>query len=251
MSSKSKPDTKGATASKAPSRLPLFVITALIIVGLAVMVAVSVSRDKGGPTPDPVIPTEIISLPQDVSSSSDDLPYSFAAVTAPSAPVAVLWFDPQCPACATFDEISGGVLADAVEKGQISLVLRPATFIDDKETHDKRSEFLVSALGCAADQGAGWEFYKAMMPDSKADAVDMATRAGVPDLAAFEQCSADLTYTAWGLASNQTMFASGIAGTPSLSVDGVLVPGEVMFSPDVLAAYLADPAGFVLPSASS
>lgn len=57
----------------------------------------------------------------------------------PSEQVLELWFDPLCPWCAKFDAENGSAIADLVERGEVSLVLHPLTFLDRESKGSKYS----------------------------------------------------------------------------------------------------------------
>jgi protein-disulfide isomerase len=147
-------------------------------------------------------------------------------------PTLVLWADPQSPAVGALNAATGSTLTTLAEQGKVTVVLRPATFLDRMGTDE--STRAVAALGCASDQGKGWQFWNNLVSNQPAsegtgwtneELATIGASAGA-DEAAMASCIASGQYTGWAQASNDAFLAAGIAGVPYAELSGTEVAIE-------------------------
>lgn len=234
-------------AEKAASRRTLVIggaaVAAVVlgILGIA-LVASSESDPASAPAPDAAA-----ALPAGVLGADSAYPYAIPYGSAPdSAPVFELWGDFQCPACAALEEANGAGIARAAEAGDVQLLWRPATFLDDR-LPGNASARATAAWGCAVDEGLTREYHDvvyANQPEVEGDGwtddqlVAFATEAGLGEdrLPAFESCVREGTYLAWAANSNQEFGKASLPGTPAGLLNGILVPNQDLAAPDTFAA---------------
>lgn len=171
----------------------------------------------------------------------------------PDAVVVEVIFDYRCPYCATFDEANGPDLAQLVEAGEITLVYRPVSFLDERAEGSRQySTRSATAAAIVADRAPERfvAFHEALMTNQPAqgegpdddDIATLARAAGVPEavveqLAETAPDSAERTFARWVFAA--TGRAEELLGkltTPSVLIDGERWPGEGV-----------DPAGMYTP----
>lgn len=148
-------------------------------------------------------------------------------------PTLVLWADPQSPAVGALNAANGSTLTTLAGQGKVTVVLRPATFLDRNLGNDASTR-AVAALGCAADQGKGWEFWNNLVshqPGSEGagwtneELATIGAGAGA-DEAAMASCISSGQYAGWATSSNDAFLAAGIAGVPYATLDGTEVAIE-------------------------
>ncbi len=185
--------------------------------------------------------TGAVALPKGVTDPAGGLVVN-ADTAKPGAPTLQVYEDFQCPACARVHEILGETIADLASDGSIRLVYHPMVFLDEK-LHNDSSKRVTNAAACAADAGAYPRYHDAAMRAQSSDGKgyspeqiqQFATDAGLTGaaLTTWQQCEAAGTYAAYVRASEETAFAAGVDGTPTLKVNGQDLDLNGI-SPDVL-----------------
>ena len=157
-----------------------------------------------------------------------------------------LYEDFQCPACAMFEPINGYRLVDLADKGKITLVWHPASFLDDAKAAENQaagnpnsSKRATAAWGCAIDAGKAAQYHKAVFANQPktegqgySDITLITLGSQIIDkgkLAEFTDCVNSGKYADWAVASNQTFNKKGIASTPTLLINGKEQKPEVVF----------------------
>ena len=151
-------------------------------------------------------------------------------------------FDYRCPYCAVFEAANGPDLTELAQRGDITLVYRPVSFLDERAQGSKQySTRAATAAAVVADLAPEHfvAFHGALMahqpekgqgPSDK-DVADVARSAGVPEdviarLADTAEGS-ERTFARWVFAATQR--ATELLGkltTPSVLIDGEVFPGE-------------------------
>jgi len=145
-----------------------------------------------------------------------------------SAPVTVTTYeDFQCPACRSFESVTGPTLEQLQSSGRVKVVSRPVSILD-RASQDEYSTRSLNAAACLVDVApqAYPEFYDALfaqqpeeggpgLPD--AQLVALAQEAGAPDIST---CVRDRTFEAWTRTTTDQASRDGLQGTPYVLVDG-------------------------------
>lgn len=153
------------------------------------------------------------------------------------------YIDFLCPFCRQFEERSGTTLKRLVAARAITLVYHPLGFLDRLSTTQYSSR-AGSASGCAADGRRFVEFKDALyrnqppeggpgLPDEELIALGRTVELEGPS---FDECVLAHAYIPWVGYVTQRAMARGVAGTPSVFVQGVAVPANAA----VIAAAVAE-----------
>jgi protein-disulfide isomerase len=168
-------------------------------------------------------------------------PAGGVAIGDDSAPVTVdLWIDFQCPFCRAFEQDAGSTLEQLVESGDAVLVYHPLSFLGEE------SQRAANAFGCAADQGLAGEYQSVLFENqpqegtggfTTEDLIALGAEAGITD-SEFERCVEAGTHADWvaNVAASQT--EAGIVATPTIFVDGEMLPADQL-TPEGLQAAVA------------
>lgn len=214
------------------------VVGAAVVVGLIVAIVVVAvraanSEDKNG-TP---AANGDVTAP---ASATDD---GAIPVGEDAAPVTVdIYYDYMCPACGAFEKANGEELARLVEAGDIQVMLRPISFLDQQSQGTEYSTRTANAIATVADGApeAVWDFHAALyeaQPEEGSEGLsddeiaDLATEAGVPEKVVdqFEARS----FEDWVKSVTDAAFAAGIEGTPTVKINGELYAGD-LYTPGAL-----------------
>jgi protein-disulfide isomerase len=168
-------------------------------------------------------------------------PAAGVAIGDESAPVTIdLWIDFQCPFCRALEQDSGPTLQQLAADGDVVLVYHPLSFLGEE------SERAANAFGCAADQGRASEYLDVLFQNQPPEGtggftsdelVALGADAGITDTD-FESCVQDETYAGWvaNVAASQNQ--AEITATPTVFVDGEMLPADQL-TPDGLRAAVA------------
>jgi protein-disulfide isomerase len=156
------------------------------------------------------------------------------------------YVDFLCPFCRQFELSASGALATLVTDGLISLVYHPMNFLDAASTTRYSSRAAASA-GCASDGGRFPEYAHALFvsqpPEggpglSDAELIELGRSVGLPGLA-FETCVLRGNYLDWPPYVTEVATARGVTATPTVLVDGSLVPADAKMIAAAVAAAAA------------
>jgi protein-disulfide isomerase len=152
----------------------------------------------------------------------------------------VIYEDPQCPVCKTFEERSGSVLSQAVAQGLVQIEYRMRSFLGPESVR------AVAALGAAADEGRFEPLREQLylhQPREQTggytidDLLALGQAAGLTS-AEFQKSVRTQRYATWARRTDDTASKAGNIGTPELHLDGSLVPLKVLLQPTQLAPLL-------------
>jgi len=243
MSKKQSTATKRANAQRAAERaaalrkqheakerrrrtltVSLLVIGALALI-VAIVAAVQAARDTTGETATP---------PQGAVDS-------YALPLGPdSAPVTVeIYEDFLCPFCGQFESISTDMLKQYAEAGDVQVQYRMISILDDASSGTEYSTRAMNAVGVVLDE-AGPEvavrFHDLLFANQPAEGseglsdeelVDLAVEAGAEE-SAVRPGIESLAYEQWVKNATDQASKDGVAGTPTVVVDGEQVEGNSM-----------------------
>jgi protein-disulfide isomerase len=149
-----------------------------------------------------------------------------------------LFEDPRCPACASFEQLTGGTVREGMENGDYAVEYVFGTFLDDRLT-GSGSKNALNALGAALDVSpeAFLDFHDALYsldhhPAESDDAfadderlIEIAQT--VPELEnnqEFEDDVVNSTFAVWALQMSDKFDADpDVEGTPTLKFNGAVV----------------------------
>ena len=227
------------------------IVVALIMAGL---LAIPLLQGKAkGPETD-----ISAALPTSVSSETYGVRYgsAWSAADAESIPLAQIWEDFQCPACASFEATSGQTITALADEGKIRLEFRPTIFLDQNlkalntaAGNPNSSALATMAFGCAADAGKAAEFHSLVFQSqpgnegtgfSVSDLTNIAMVAGVADVDAFKQCVSSKKYEGWVNNSYDAFSKEGVSATPTVFLNGKELSGDVIRNVAALTAAIEE-----------
>jgi protein-disulfide isomerase len=223
---------EAAQSAAKKERLIRNIGASVVVVLVAAIIGVGVFASRGG---DPAGPEAKGTIPAGVNADDGGWTYNPGAATDATLE---LFKDFQCPGCGFFEATYGDAVAQLAEEGVVQVVLRPAVFLDDRIPGLNSSRAL-NALGCAIDQGVGIEYKKAVyaaQPTTEGDGwtdaqlISLGTDIGVAgdDATTFSQCVTEQEHLIWATVADDYFSASGVNTTPTVRLNGVDVPEDVI-----------------------
>jgi protein-disulfide isomerase len=192
----------------------------LVVLGAAALVAAAAIYPSIAPIGD-VVPITPIARPQTDGRQIGD----------PSAPVLIeLYEDFQCPGCKLFtDSIEPQVLDAYVATGQARLVFRHYPFIGPESLQAARASM------CADDQGRFWDYHDMLFTNQRGENLgafaDRRLLAFAEDLGldmdTFQACLDEGPHDTEIAQERDTGAQAGVSSTPTILVNGVIVPSAV------------------------
>jgi protein-disulfide isomerase len=203
-------------------------VTAAIIVGLLAAIGIAVFRAAGD---EPAGSARAL-VPPANTVASGAIP-----VGEPSAPTTVeIYLDFMCPACGQFEQTNGEELDRLIRSGSVRVELRPMSFLDRTSRGTKYSTRAANAVATVTDRDPRhvWAFVRALYENQPREntpglgderIAELAREAGVDGGAvdAFD----DLRFEPWVADVTEAAFASGVRGTPTVKINGVLYDGDL------------------------
>ncbi|MHB1066033.1 MAG: DsbA family protein [Candidatus Nanopelagicales bacterium] len=226
------------------------IVVVVGIIGVAVLARGQSGDSSASPTStasaDPGSPVPSGALPID-DEYAFGVPYGTGT---DAVPVLAIWEDFQCPACGALEAANGAGIQKLADEGKVRLVWRATTFLDNNLANDASGR-ATAAWGCAVDAGIAKEYHDtvyANQPEVEGDGwtdeqlIGFAEQAGIggAELDTFTTCVTDRTYLGWGANSTAIFYASGVAGTPSATLNGIDIPTEVLVDQAALEAVVAE-----------
>jgi protein-disulfide isomerase len=195
-------------------------------IGLALVVAlvlVLVNLPNGGDDLPAVVAA---------SESHPGVPADGRSLGDPNAPVVVIEYgDYQCPGCGQFArDLEPRLVEEYVATGLVRFEFRDYAFLDQR-VNGSESQDAAAAAFCANDQGAFWRYHATLYTNQHGEnrgafSEDrlraMAAALGL-DTAQFGDCLNDGTYENAVAAANADAEALNLGGTPSFTVNGVVI----------------------------
>ncbi|SEE92781.1 DsbA family protein [Ruania alba] len=139
------------------------------------------------------------------------------------APTVDIYVDFQCPHCASFEEVNGEDVIQAVADGDATAVYHPVDFLDNAAMNSTRTANAFAVVATEAPEAA-MDFMTLMFENQSSteftdeQIAQVAVEAGVPQEVA--DTFAEGTYHEWiELASDQAS-RDGYTGTPTIVIDG-------------------------------
>lgn len=227
-------EAAAAAAAQRRKRAVLGGIAAGVVLVVAVVVVIVVQMQRTSTSADAPVPANTVEGGLVI------------AVGDPDAPVTVdIYEDFLCPACRQFEEQAGATLAELVADGSVLVRYRPIAILDRLSTdaYPTRSLNAAAAVVDAAGSDAFLAFHDALFAEQPAEngpgltderLVELAAEAGA-DGAAIAEAIAGLRFEDWTRTVTDAASRAGVAGTPTVLVDGQVLPPEQR-SPEGLAA---------------
>jgi predicted DsbA family dithiol-disulfide isomerase len=161
----------------------------------------------------------------------------------PDAPTLEVWADFQCPACGQLEALSGQAMRRLSDAGRINLIWRPTAFLDaspgvrqanEANGAPESSARAISAWGCAIDAGYGDQFHEALFEFQASEGrgypdvllKGLGERVGISGIGmtTFQTCVDEGTYLGWARNATIAFREAGIAGTPTVLLNGREIP---------------------------
>jgi protein-disulfide isomerase len=149
------------------------------------------------------------------------------------APVTVtVYEDFRCPFCERFEKNMGALLADYAEAGKIKIDYHIASFLDGK-LGGSGSVKAANAARCSVDAGKFTAYHAVLFDNQPDESTDGYTTAHLLELAdqvpglrgpAFDTCVNTAAHAQWVTDAETAFETSGVSSTPSVAVDGKVVP---------------------------
>jgi protein-disulfide isomerase len=152
----------------------------------------------------------------------------------------VMYEDPRCPVCASFEQTVGSTVDKGVDDGKYKVQYVGATFLDNG-LGGEGSKNALSALGAALNVSpeAFLEYKTALYstkwhPEESDDKfkddsylIEVAdTVSALKGNTKFQNAVKNGTYDKWALEMSKTFDDSGVTGTPTLKMDGKTLTGS-------------------------
>ncbi len=155
----------------------------------------------------------------------------------PAAPHTVsVYEDPRCPVCARFEKANGAKLTALATAGRVKVQYTLASFLDDNLGGDG-SKRAVNALRAAVAENRFAPLHALVYARQPAESQDGFTVPFLLQLAgqvqglrtpAFDAAVRGQTYASFVSGSEHAFVASGVQGTPTVSIDGKRLTGDVL-----------------------
>jgi protein-disulfide isomerase len=143
------------------------------------------------------------------------------------------YIDFQCPFCRQFELSAGAALDGLLTGGMISLVRHPMNFLDEISP-TRYSSRAAAASAAAADAGMFHEYARVLFENQPPEGspglsddqlIDLGVGIGIAD-PEFAETIQRGTYLPWPSFVTRRATERGVAGTPSVFVDGIPVPAR-------------------------
>lgn len=192
------------------------IVGAVILVAVIVVIAVQTRRGAVD---------EAAAVPANATEAA-----AFEVGSAAAPVVIDVYEDFLCPVCRDFEDTAGDTLGSLVDDGSIRLRYRPIAILDGLSTDDysTRAANAAAVVADAAGVDAFVEFHDLLYANQPAEGgagltdeqlIDFAAQAGATG-ADVEQGIQDETFADWVTLVTDRSSQDGVAGTPTVLVDG-------------------------------
>ena len=137
-----------------------------------------------------------------------------------------VWEDPQCPACKSFEEVSGEYIDSLVREKKATVRFHVLSFLGDESVRAANASF------CAADEGQYLDFHKALYRVqsslensgfwSNETLIAIGKKVGITS-EKFATCVTDGQKVDLVKTNSESMSKYGVQGTPTVFIDGIKV----------------------------
>jgi protein-disulfide isomerase len=143
-----------------------------------------------------------------------------------------IYIDFLCPFCKQFEQSSAAALDTIAAAGRSSLVYHPLAFLD-RLSSTSYSSRAAAASGCAADRRSFSEYKRALFANqpeeggrglSDEELAQLGFTLGLDP--GFARCIGEARYLKWSAYVTTRAAERGVSGTPSVFVDGALIPAN-------------------------
>lgn len=236
------------------------IAVAVIAVACIILVVVLAMKDDNGAAKPAAsasaTPTEVPTASAQATTSAeeqiDQASQSLAAATLPknanelgalkvgdsSAPVTVTIFvDYHCSYCAKFEEANGEMLGEYIDNKKVTIEYYPVAFLSE---YSQRATVAAGTVFNGQPE-VFWKFSQVLFDNydkagqegfTTEQLATMATEAGVRK-AVVDQFSED-TFVDWAEAMTEMSFARGLAGTPTVFLNGEQVASDSLYADGAL-----------------
>ena len=214
------------------------IVLAVVVVG--VFGTIFVSQLNRGNTADPGTSAAV---PVNATADRDGItvnPGKFAA----GVPKVEIFVDYQCPICKQFEGMFGATLDEMAGKGEIQLIYRTMTFLDNNLKNDSSLKAGVAAA-CADNSGKYSAYHNAIFAGQPATEgtgytteqlrVDFAGTAGITGaaLSTFQQCYDNRVTSGFVQGTNEAAAKDQVNSTPTVMVNGTKLDNNKVFQSSV------------------
>ena len=159
---------------------------------------------------------------------------------ADGAPKVEVFLDYQCPVCKQFESMFGSTLDDMATKGEIQLIYRTMTFLDNNLRNDSSLKAGIAAA-CADNAGSYSAYHNAIFagqPTTEGTGyttqqlrVDFAATAGITGdkLTGFQSCYDTKATSDFVNGTNEAAAKAGVNSTPTIMVNGTKLDNNTVF----------------------
>lgn len=155
-------------------------------------------------------------------------------------PKVEIFLDYQCPICKQFEGQFGSTLDEMASKGEIQLIYRTMTFLDNNLKNDSSLKAGIAAA-CADNAGSYSAYHNAIFAGQPATEgqgyttqqlrVDFPATAGITGekLSGFQSCYDTRATSAFVQGTNEAAAADSVNSTPTIMVNGTKLDNNVVF----------------------
>ncbi|WP_416955858.1 DsbA family protein [Nocardioides sp. T5] len=208
-----------------------------VLVALVVAVIAVVLRDPATTDPAPGGGDGAVVAPSGLGADG--------SILIGDGPVTVtIYFDYLCPACGAFEEANGETLEQLLEAEDVTVDLRPISFLDRLSEGTEYSTRSANALATVVDSAPdhAWSFHRALYAHQPPEGAEGLTDEQLASIARdvsvpvqVTELFAERRHEAWVAEQTAQAFDSGVTGTPTILVDGEPFTGDP-YQPGSLAA---------------
>jgi protein-disulfide isomerase len=212
-------------------------VLAVVVIAVVVLVVARPGQSKPASNPASVRPASYTGPFPPVTLNADHT--VTAARPGVSAPVLDIYEDFQCPICAGFEKVNGGVVQKLAAEGQVRVVYHPFTIFLGEHPQQENSVRAWAAARCVP--ASHWLLYHNLLYSNQprettpggfpvSQLLAIGSRAGLTS-AAFRSCVSSQRYASQAVPVSEQIIRSGITGTPTVKLNGHPVSNTVLLTP--------------------